>query len=174
MARTTKAKETVDAEVNAAGSVPEKIVPKEIDPHQYVTVKNGYQGGLIYISPRTHEEFRWDSFGDEQEIELQELKNAKANAKKFFTNNWFMFDEDWIIDYLGVGQYYKHALTVDDFDKIFEKTPAEIKKICAELSEGQKRSISYRARQLISEGAIDSLKRISVLEDVLGVELVEK
>lgn len=139
-----------------------------------MTVRNGFQGTLIYISPRTGEEFRWDAFGDEQEMELQELKNAKSSAKKFFTSNWFMFDEPWIIDFLGVGQYYKNALNIDNFDEVFDNTPAEIKKIIAGLSEGQKKSVSYRARQLIADGEIDSMKRIEALEEALNVELIEK
>ena len=42
------------------------------------------------------------------------------------------------------------------------------------LSDGQKRSISYRARQLIADGAIDSNKTIATLEKCLGVDLVER
>lgn len=150
------------------------IVPKEIDPNQYVTVRNGFQGTLVYESPRTNEVFLWEGFGTEQEMELRELKNAKNAKKKFFINNWFMFDEDWIVDYLGVGQYYKHAVSIEDFDKIFTMSPAEIKKVLAEMSAGQKKSVMYRAATLIKDGEIDSRKVITALEDALGVELIEK
>ena len=150
------------------------IVPKEIDPNQYVTVRNGFQGTLVYESPRTNEVFLWEGFGTEQEMELRELKNAKNARKKFFINNWFMFDEDWIVDYLGVGQYYKHAISIEDFDKIFTMSPSEIKKVIAEMSAGQKKSVIYRAAVLIKDGEIDSRKVITALEDALGVELIEK
>lgn len=154
----------------------EKIVPKEVDPNQYVTVRNGFQGTLIYKSPRTGEKFMWNDFGDEQEIELRELRNAKGSAKRMFENNWFMFDEDedWIIDYLGVRQYYKYALNIDNFDSIFKLPVEKARKTISEMSDGLKRSISYRARQLIIDGAIDSIKFIQMLEEVLGTELIEK
>ena len=157
-------------------SVVEKINPKDIDPHEYVVVRNGARGKLIYISPRTKERFVWEDFGDEQEMELQELRNAKAANKKFFERNWFMFDEefDWVIDYLGVRAFYKHALSIDNFDDVFKKSPKDITAFLKELGEGQKRSVSYRARQLIAEGEIDSMKVIDALEKGLGVELVEK
>lgn len=64
------------------------VTPKDIDPSTLVVVKNGFQGKLIYKSPRTGERFAWDSFGSEQELELKELRNAKNSAKKFFMNNW--------------------------------------------------------------------------------------
>lgn len=153
-----------------------KIVPKDVDPNQIVTVYNGFQGRLIYVSPRTKETFRWDSFGDTQEIELRELRNAKSSAKNFFINNWFMFDEEyqWVIDYLGLNQYYRNALNLSDFDNLFTKTPSEISKITLKLSDGQKKSVAYRARQLIIEGKIDSIKAINALEKSLGIDLIER
>lgn len=150
------------------------LVAKDIDVHQYVTVRNGFQGKLVYVSPKTGEHFVWDGFGTEQEMELLELRNAKNSAKKFFQNNWFMFDEDWIVDYLGLKHFYKHAIKIEDFDKIFEMSPAEIKNTVTALSDGQKKSVAYRAKMLIAEGEIDSNKAINALEEALGVELIER
>lgn len=150
------------------------IVPKDIDPEQYVTVRNGFQGRLVYVSKHTGERFVWDQFGAEQEMELRELKNAKNSYKKFFENNWFMFDEDWIVDYLGVQRFYRNAVRIEDFDEIFQKDAKTISEIISDMSDGQKKSVAYRARVLIADGAIDSNKAITALEESLGVELVER
>lgn len=150
------------------------LTPKDIDPNQYVTVRNGFQGRLVYKSKRTGERFVWDAFGAEQDIELNELRNARNSNKKYFINNWFMFDEQWVVDYLGMGKYYKFAISIQDFDKLFTKSASEIEKTIANLSDGQKRSVAYRARQLIADGGIDSNKLIATLEKCLGVELVER
>lgn len=150
------------------------LIPKDVDPTQYVTVRNGFQGRLVYKSKRTGERFVWDGFGSEQEIELRELRNAKNTYKKFFENNWFMFDEEWVIDYLGVRNFYKNAVKIEEFDDIFTKDADTIRSIVAKLSTGQKKSIAYRARQLILTGDIDSNKAITALEESLGVELVER
>ncbi len=152
----------------------EKIIPKEIDMNQYVVVRNGFQGTLVYISPRTGEKFVWDGFGAEQEMELRELRNAKAASKRFFADNWFMFDDEWVIDYLGVRQFYQNALPLEKFDEVFKKSPTEIKKAVSSMSAGQKKSVAYRASELIASGEIDSRKTISALEEALGVELIEK
>lgn len=153
---------------------PKRITPKDIDPDQYVTVRNGFQGKLVYISKHTGERFVWDQFGAEQEMELRELKNAKNSYKKFFENNWFMFDEDWIVDYLGVQRFYRNAVRIEDFDEIFQKDAKTISEIISDMSDGQKKSVAYRARVLIADGAIDSNKAITALEESLGVELVER
>ena len=146
---------------------------KDVDLTQFVTVRNGFQGKLIYISKKTGEVYEWDEFGAEQELELLELKNAKNSNKKFFINNWFMFDDPWVIDFLGVKEYYKNTIPLDEFDDICFKDAKELEAILHDMPDGQKRSVAYRARQLISDGAIDSLKAVAVLEKELGVELIE-
>lgn len=177
-----KKAETAKKETAVAATAPEitieevvrPVVPKEIDPNQFITVRNGFHGQLIYKSARTGELFVWNEYGAIQEMELRELRNAKSAHKKIFENNWFMFDEDWVIDYLGVRQYYKNAIPIDGFDSIFTKSPAELKKLIGTMSDGQKKSVAYRARQLILDGEIDSRKTITALEETLGIELVEQ
>lgn len=167
--------ESTSVETKTAESTSAKtIIPKDIDPNQYVTVRNGFQGRLVYRSRKTGEMYVWDEFGAEQEMELLELKNAKNSYKKFFVNNWFMFDEDWIVDYLGVRQFYKNAIPIDGFDNIFSMKPAELKRTVNALSDGQKKSVAYRAKELIAAKKIDSLSVIEVLENSLKIELIEK
>lgn len=166
--------ETKNDVVEKVVETKEKISPKDIDMTQFVTVRNGFQGRLFYKSSRTGEKFVWDEFGAEQEMELRELKNAKNSKKKFFINNWFMFDDDWVVDFLGLKQYYKNAVSVEQFDAALTKGAAEIKKVVGAMSAGQKRSAAYRARQLIEDGIIDSNKAIVALEEVLGVDLVDR
>lgn len=171
--RQAAAKEAVKTAAEA-GSEKKTFVPKEIDPHQIVTVRNGFQGRLVYKSRKTGERFVWESFGAEQDMEIGELRNAKGSNKKYFINNWFMFDEPWIPDYLGVAQYYKFAIPIDGFDRFFEKPASELEEDISKLSDGQKQSVAYRARQLIKAKAIDSINVIEVLEKNLGIELVER
>lgn len=149
-------------------------VKKEIDPKSVVTVKNGFQGKLVYCSKRTGEKFEWESFGDEQDMEFQELKNARNASKAFFVNNWFLIDDREIVDSLGLQQYYSNALSYDSFDGLFAKTPAQIESAVNGLSSGQKRSVAYRARVLIADGTIDSIKIINALEKSLSIELIER
>lgn len=149
-------------------------VKKDLDPNMFVTVKNGFNGTLVYKSKRTGERFVWDAFGDEQEMELSELKSAKNSYKAFFVNNWFLFDDPEIVEWLGMSKFYKHALNAESFDKLFEKEPDEITAVMDELSAGQKKSVAFRAKQLIADGKIDSIKVINALENSLGIELIER
>lgn len=149
-------------------------VKKNLDPNMIVTVKNGFQGRLIYKSKRTNERFEWEEFGDEQDMDLQELKNARNASKAFFANNWFLIDDPEVLEYLGVAQYYKFALDFNSFDDLFTKVPSEIKNTIDHLSSGQKKSVAYRAKELIADGVIDSIKVINALEESLSIELIDR
>ena len=149
---------------------------KDVDMNQYITVRNGYPGQLVYTSKRTGEKFFWEHYGDEQDMQLTELRNARNTSKKFFDHNWFVFDEeyDWVIDFLGVRSFYNNIINLEGIDALFKKTPKQIEKELAALTNGQKRTVGYRAMEMIRDKEIDSLAVIDVLEKGLGVALIER
>ena len=150
-----------------------RYMPKQFNLHEVVTVRNGFHGKLVFVA-KSNEVFTWEEFGDEQEIELLELKNACATHKQYFINNWFMFDDPEVVAFLKMNQYYKYALKIEEFDDLFTKTPGEIEEILSKLSKGQKHSVGYRAKQLIADGTIDSFKVIETLERCLDKQLIER
>ena len=182
--RKTTTQEVVTVEPAVIETVTEPEEPKRsgkaykvkdtLDPGMFVPVRNGFNGKLIYKSRKTGERYVWEKFGDEQDMELRELRAAKTSYKAFYENNWFLIDDPEVIEYLGVERYYEHALSYDEFDSLFEMDPDELVARINLLSKGQKSSLSYRAKQLIREGGIDSIKVINSLERALGIELIEK
>ena len=173
--RTRKAKSGAAVTQNPAAA---KTVytAKDVDMNQYITVKNGYPGKLVYVSKRTGETFVWENYGDEQDMQLMELRNVRNTSKKFFDHNWFVFDEeyDWVIDFLGVRAYYNNIINLEGIDALFQKEPKQIEAELATLTNGQKRTIAYRAMEKIRDKEIDSLSVIEVLEKGLGVALIER
>lgn len=180
MATTKATKATANKQLNNTSSAKEieveqkYRVKKTLDPNSIIPVKNGFQGILVYQSPKTTETFIWEHFGDEQDMELQELKNARNSARRFFENNWFLIDDPEVLEYLGVERFYKYALSYDGFEELFHKTPEEIEEIVSKLPEGQRKTVAYRAKQMIADGEIDSIKLINALEKALSTELIER
>lgn len=172
----TKSSKAKVEDTESVEVVEEKTVykPKQLEPDSIVTVKNGFNGKLVYTSSKTGERFFWDGFGDEQDMELSELKNARSSGKKYFINNWWLFDDPEVVDYLGMTKYYKFALNIDDFETLFDLPADKLADRISVLSEGQKKSVAYRAKQMIADGGIDSNRVIQTLEECLGIELVER
>jgi hypothetical protein len=152
---------------------PVVVKKRTFKPDDYVTVRNGFDGRLVYKSSKTGEKFVFERFGDEHDMEIQELKKARNDAKKFFANNWFLIDDPEVIEYLGLSEYYKNAFSYDEFDQLADMTADEIAERMTKVSEGQKIAIAHHARRMIAEGKIDSMRAITALEKGLGVQLIE-
>lgn len=176
--KTKKTAAAVDQDVTAEAVqekvTQKKIVPKKVDQNHIVKVISGFPGRLVYKDPRTGEKYIWPMFGSVQEMEIRTLRTARYSYKIYFVNNWFMFDEEWVPEYLGVSNCYKNAIGVNGFDEIFDLKGDELRERIGQLSDGQKQSVAFRARTLIAENKIDSLSAISILEETLGIELIEK
>lgn len=174
----TTAKRSVKKKASTAESKPPEKkqyrVKVELDPHMLVTVRNGFAGMLYYRSRRTGEEYTWEQFGDEQDMELGELKNARNSARAFFERNYFLIDDPEVIEYLNAKPYYQNALSVEELDGLFDEDPDDIISIIGGLSEGQKKTLRYRARELTTNGVIDSIKTIEALEQALNIQLIDR
>ena len=151
-------------------------IPENVDVNDVIMVRNGFSGRLIYVSPKTKEEYVWDSFGDEVEMDIKELRTAKSSQKKFFEYNWFMFDDEysWVIPYLGVSKMYENSISIDEMDNIVKMSPTEVKKLCGKLNDGQRKTMIYMVKDMFAKGKIDSLKVVSALEDGLGISLTDR
>lgn len=139
-----------------------------------VRVVNGHNGRLIYKSKKNigYKEV-FEKFGDFAEMELGELLSAKNSQPKFFSKNWFLIDDVDVIEYLRVNKFYQNALTLEDFEDVFEKPDSELIDVISKLSTGQKDTLVNKAKEMIDAGEIDSRKKIEALEKALGAQLVE-
>lgn len=146
-----------------------------VDPNAVIPVTNGFQGMLVVKNRRSGEIIAiFEEFGDVQDITYGDLKSIKASDKAFFENNWLLFDDPEIIEALVVTNYYEKSLSLHGFDDLFSKSPEEIKGIISKLSKAQKRSVAYKARNLIIDNKLDSLKVIDALEESLAIKLLER
>lgn len=184
----TKKKTTTEAAVDTTASTTEvnepiieepkiKAVRKarpKLDLNEMVFVSNGFYGNLTYKSRKTGYTFKLSHFGDGDYIELGELLTAKNAEPKFFENNWFVIDDPDVLAFLNVEKYYEKYLDPEQFSTLFDLTPDEVKDKVAQLSKGQKASLTYRALEMIETGELDSRRMIAALEEALEVQLVEQ
>lgn len=161
-------------ETNSVTPIKAYKVKPDIPLTAEVVVTNGYHGRLVYKGRKSGEHLEWENFGDEQIMELKELKDARASQKKFFTANWWLIDNPDIIEFLNASEFYKYAVNAENYDDIFKKPVEEIEAIVSELTDGQKKSMAYRAIELINSGKLDSRKTIDALKNSLGFELIEE
>lgn len=171
-----KLNKATSAESNAA--VAKRIQEtKRIPLDTLVPVICNVPGGLIYVSKKIMGySVKWEDIGSVEYMELSELSTMKNTDKRFFTDNWVVFDDtdeytaEQLYDFLKMSKYYKNVLTADMIDELFTWNKDKIAKKIAVLSHGMKETVAVRARQRLDEGTLDK-NIIDTLESTLGIRL---
>ena len=164
---------------------PSKVVakkPVKLDDQLLVNVKSNTFGTLFYRNPRTGDAIEWSHFGDVQQLTMGDLRAMKGTQRAFYENQWIYImniedagyedvTADDICKALMVTQYYKNILDPDNFSQVFSWPEEKIRERVSMMSPGAKMNLVVAANTAITNGALDSLKKIKTLEDVLGCEL---
>lgn len=163
-------------------------VPKKRDykfpDHVMVAVQSNTYGELIYVNQRTGARVSWKEIGDVQPVPMGELRDMRNTQRGFFSNNRIFIvgveDEEYseaapedVYKALMVSQYYKDVIDPNNFNSIFGLEPHELRIRLNRMSDGAKTNLVVAANEAIRRGRLDSLKKIRVIEECLGCELIE-
>lgn len=163
--------QTVVAAAPVAKSQP-SAVRKQFDKNEDIAVISQFPGELHYVSKRTGYETVWAEVGAVEYLPYEELMSMANAQRKFFVRNWISVGDD-VLFALRMDKYYVNSLTFEEYESVFDLPIEKMAKKLANIPDGQKKTLIYRARVLISEGQIDSKKRIVAIEEALGVSFGE-
>lgn len=169
--------DTVTEKPDTKSKITSMKIKKDIPLDRMIHIYNGSPGGLTIKLPKEGYDIRFEKFKEDDYIPYGELRLLRNASPKFFEENWILFDDEDIdmIDALNAQRFYKGALNPNQIDEfILESSEDKIRSTVSKLSNGQKKLVGYRAVELIDDGILDSRKIINVLEETLGVDLIEK
>ena len=172
-------KDTTNTTIETVKKTKERLVMKDTDE---VVVKSNVFGELIYINDRTGDQIIWENCNEEQVLSVRDIRDMKAKQHSFFKEGWISITDSPDVDFeeytmkevydaLQIGRYYNDNLVSFNIDDIFVMSEDALRKKISTMSEGIKRSIVVRANEKIMDGSLDSLKKVKLLEEVLGCEL---
>lgn len=169
---------TVSTEVKKVSATKAKTVAAKRAKPQFeltdsVLIRNGFHGPLIIELPKSGYTIKLQEFGDEDYVEIADLRTLRNSHPKFFKKNWILFDDPDVIDYLHVNEYYKNVLTNEEIEELFDLPEEVMTKELRKLSDGQRSTAMYAAMEKIGDGALDSIGKIKALEDIFGCKLME-
>ena len=137
-------------------------------------VRNATGGKLVYVSKRlTGYEETWYTFGEEIPMEMAELYSMKNTDRSFFTQNWIEVDP-YVLKDLGMEKFYENAISIDEVEEIFEKSPNEIIKIVSEMKSSMKTAFALQAIQKVKDEELTNIVTINAIEKALGCSIYER
>lgn len=148
---------------------------KQYDLHELVDVRNMTPGKLIYKSARNAGYLvEWDSYGDEQSIEISELKNMLASQRVFFERNWIWIDDPELLEFLGAARYYRNMLSPAEVDDLFALDAESMIAKIRTLTKDMQNTVRVLAGQKIRGQEIEAYSVVQALEKYFGVDFSEE
>lgn len=86
-------------------------------------------------------EYKFDKFGDIQDIPYRDLKDIVRNNRTFAQNGLFYIANNKVVDRLRLKAYYKRLISNEDMINIFNKKPNEIIEIYKLAPNEEKKTI---------------------------------
>ena len=130
------------------------------------------QGGLYMEGQKTHILYTWVDYGDTTYVEYADLAAAVR------VRSWFVFhptfiieDDDFINEFPQLGKFYDENYTDADLEEIIALPVEEMAMEVKVLPKSALDELKVVAASGITNGSFDSVKKIKVLDEILGTSL---
>jgi len=167
--------ETVEDEIEEViETVVEKREAKKFESTDGIPCRSIVSGGLYMSGIKSHIMYEWSDNGDVTEVEYQDIVAAIRSNVSYISKPYFIIeDEDIIAQFPQLNKIYASMYSFKDLrDVLTELSPKSMKTTILSLPDGAKESIKNIASQMISNGTLDSVQKIKILDEIFDTELM--
>lgn len=153
----------------------EETAPKkrEFNAEDQIRCKSLVNGGLYIVGERTKFLYTFADYGDEVDIEYQDLiYMIRSHDKSIYAPRIIIKDNDIINQYPEIKSLYDALYTIKDLKEIVNYSPNQIKKIVEELPDGAVASLKGLISTMIDNHSLDSVTKIKALDEILGTNFL--
>lgn len=152
----------------------EKPAKKEYKATDGIPCRSIASGALFMEGLKSHILYQWIDNGDVVEVEYQDLVAAIRSNNAYIIRPFFVIeDEELVSQYPQVGKVYDALYTVGDLRSVLtDLGPEDMRATIATLPVGAQNTIKHLASQMISNGTLDSVRKIKVLDDIYDTEMI--
>jgi hypothetical protein len=141
---------------------------KKIGREELIEVMSFTNGEVIYINPRTREEYIWGEFGDVKLIPFSELIEMKSRYPKFLMQPWLLILNDEVIEHFGLKDFYKTLVRPEEIDAFYKMGDAEMVKFIQNTTKDMRSLIVNQTRQKIRNKEFGDLFKIRLIESTIN------
>lgn len=166
--------ESVKAEPVKTADVKEvKKEKKSYAPSDGIPCKSITNGGLYMPGLKSNILYSWVDAGDIVEVEYQDLQAAIRSNNGYVMNPLFVIeDEELVSQFPQLKKLYEVLYSVGELeDVITELSPGDMKATILSLPKGAQDAIKHLASKMVSDGRLDSVKKIKTLDEIFDTEM---
>ena len=126
-----------------------------------------FMDGLVSGMPYT-----WSDYGDEVSVEYRDLVAAARTKNSYMMRPFFVvMDNDFVAEFPFLKQTYSGQYDIKDLAQILTYPVDEMKEAIKELPGNVKDTLKGIASTWVSNGRLDSFKKIKALDEILDTDL---
>lgn len=172
---TTTVSEAVTEPVTAepVKTVEVKKEKKSYAPSDGIPCKSITNGGLYMPGLKSNILYSWVDAGDIVEVEYQDLQAAIRSNNGYVMNPLFVIeDEELVSQFPQLKKLYEALYSVGELeDVVTELSPGDMKATILSLPKGAQDAIKHLASKMVSDGRLDSVKKIKTLDEIFDTEM---
>ena len=164
--------EVVEKEENTV--VETKKETRKFEATDGIPCKSITSGGLYMEGIKSRITYEWSDDGDVTEVEYQDIVAAIRSNVSYINKPYFIIeDKDIIKQFPQLNKIYASMYSFKDLkDVLVDLSPNSMKATILSLPDGARESIKSIASKMISNGTLDSVQKIKILDEIFDTELM--
>lgn len=174
--KTITKKKTDTDEVKEETYVAKKAEPvkekRKFEATDVIKCRSVTYGELLLPSSKNKDLlYSWADYGDEQEVEYQDLRALRSRRSQYIYGPLFIIeDEDLLDEWKDLNDVYKKMPNIN-LDELFSLSVSELSRRLQLIPKAFKETIKNAASARILSGELDSISKIKAIDEVLGTDL---
>lgn len=126
-------------------------------------------GGLYFSGEKTKMLYSFADYGDEQEIEYQDLIYLiRSRDKVVYEPRIYILDNDIVEEHVELKRLYASMISTSDIREIINLPASQMRKTIEQLPSGMIEALKGQIATLIENHTLDSVTKIKALDEILG------
>ena len=158
--------------VKVVGPTPVKTEKKTFDERESIICRSVVSGGLYMDGIVSKMPYTWSDFGDEVGVEYRDLVAATKMKNNYVMKPFFVImDADFIEEFPFLKNVYEGQYSIKDLANVLTLPVDDMVEEIKKLPPNIKDTLKGIASTWISNGRLDSFKKIKALDEILDTDL---
>lgn len=174
------AEEVTPKKVNATKKTapveePVKVVapqPRQFNQNDLILCRS-VTAGWLGVSGKSGQYYVFENFGDECEIEYQDLFALKSRHSQYIYAPLFIIEDEELLGnprWKDIATFYDEEVFNQDVDEILNLPASNFENALRQLPKGLAKTLQVKVAEKIENGTFDSLKKIKMIDEVYGTD----
>ena len=149
-----------------------KKEPRQFNQNDLILCRS-VTAGWLGVSGKSGQYYVFENFGDECEIEYQDLFALKSRHSNYIYAPHFIIEDEELLEnprWADVSKFYDDEVFNEDVDEVLNLPQNVFEDALRKLPRGLAKTLQVKVAEKIEDGTFDSLKKIKMIDDVFGTD----